>query len=409
MTNPHLISPWLSIINECEVQLTGIWTLPVISEKLLKIIKATSGIVLLVSQQVNSNIRQSLFRDGKLLTSRQSIINHNIKDAVPLEKLVAPEIKRTLDFLRIQNLVGADEKIHLHILGAEGQLQSLQQSFEEMYEQSVITHSIADVHKKTGISGVTDRFSDNIFSWLCLQQNSLTGHYGPGRMFNRYHNKLMATALYAASLTVLIAGVLLTEANISGAMEYERSIALLKKEEASYRSLYTEKFKDFEEVFQNAGVMNSAVMLAERIKLNASTSPLEFMISLSDILARDRTGGITIEKIEWQAVNIDQQNRTVTKANFTDKQPVKHNAIVTGRIDVPKSNYRDSINHIQKIITRLESDERVESVETLVHPVDLRPESQFSTESGVAVNTRKNEESGGIFSFRITMKEPDHV
>ncbi len=41
MTNPQLIQPWLSVLDECEVPLSGIWTLPLISKKLLKTIKMT--------------------------------------------------------------------------------------------------------------------------------------------------------------------------------------------------------------------------------------------------------------------------------------------------------------------------------------------------------------------------------
>jgi len=49
MTNPQLMQPWLNIIDECEIALSGIWTLPLISRQLLKTIKATEGVVLLVS------------------------------------------------------------------------------------------------------------------------------------------------------------------------------------------------------------------------------------------------------------------------------------------------------------------------------------------------------------------------
>ena len=122
MTNPQLIRPWLNIIEECEVPLSGIWTLPIVSKKLLKTIKATSGVVLLVSQQVNSNVRQTLFRDGKLVSSRQSIINQDMKDISGIGELAAPEVNRTIDFIRAQNLVGADEAINLHSIGSDEQL-----------------------------------------------------------------------------------------------------------------------------------------------------------------------------------------------------------------------------------------------------------------------------------------------
>ena len=409
MTNPQLIQPWLTIIDECEVPLSGIWTLPLISKKLLKTIKASSGVVLLVSQQVNSNVRQTLFRDGKLISSRQSIINQDSNDISGIGELAAPEVKRTIEFIRAQGLVGINELINLHILGSDEQLISLQQYFKADEQQNVAIHPIAELHKKLGLKDVGEKFSDGIFAWYCVAQDITVSHYGETREFNRYHNKLAASALYVASLLVLIAGALLTQSNISDAIEYEKSIGLLKQEESSYKELYSKKFEEFEDVFQNAGVMNSAVELAGQIKRNSATSPLDFLITLSEIISKDVSTNIQIDKIEWSAINIDERDGMVSRANFTGKLMVRHGAVVTGRIDIPENNYRDSVDHIQRIIDSLNASERVEKVEALKMPVDLRSESKFSTESGVDIKRRSNLETTGVFSLRITMKAPDHV
>ena len=409
MTNPQLIQPWLSVLDECEVPLSGIWTLPLLSKKLLKIIKATSGVVLLVSQQVNSNVRQTLFRDGKLLSSRQSIINQDIRDISGIGKLAAPEVSRTMEFLRAQNLVGIDETVNLHILGSNEQLQSLHEFFKTDDQQTVIIHPIADIQKKLGLKGIGEKFSDNIFAWLCLSQSLSASHYGERQSFNRYYNRLAATALYVASLFVVIVGVLLTESNISAALEYEKSIVLLGQEEKNYKDLYSKKFKDFEEVFQNAGVMNSAVELAEQIKINSATSPLDFLISLSDVISQEELGTVHIDKIKWQAININKKNKKEGKANFTDSLPVKHSAIVTGRIDQSEQNYRESIEQIQAIVHSLKANPRIEYAEVMKMPVDLRSESKFSTESGVEMKQSSKSESSGVFTLKIIMKAPDHV
>jgi hypothetical protein len=42
-------------------------------------------------------------------------------------------------------------------------------------------------------------------------------------------------------------------------------------------------------------------------------------------------------------------------------------------------------------------------------PVDLRPESKFSTESGVEMKQGNKREGSGVFTLKITMKAPDHV
>lgn len=408
MTNPQLIQPWIGILDECKVPISGIWTLPLTSRNLLKTIKASSGVVLLVSQQVNSNVRQTLFRDGKLMSSRQSIINQDINDISSVGELALPEVNRTIEFLRSQKLVQHNEVINIHILGSDEQLLSLQQAFLTDDTQNVTIHPIKEIKNKLGLSGVGEKFSDGIFAWLCLSQRFCASHYGAHETFNRYYNKLAATALYVTSLLMVLAAVLFTESNISDAMEYEKSIVLLQQEETSYKQIYAQKFKDFEGVFQNAGLMNSAVELAEKIKLNSATSPLDFLISLSAIL-RQNQDTLHIDKIEWQAVNIDEKSAALEKANFTGKPAVKHSAIVTGRIDEPENKYRASVNHIQAIIKYIKADPRVEDVNVLLMPVDLRSESKFSTESGVDVKQRSNKESSGIFSLKVIMRAPEHV
>jgi hypothetical protein len=413
MTNPQIVQPWLSVLDECEVPLSGIWTLPLISKKLLKTLKATTGVVLLVSQQVNSNVRQTLFRNGKLISSRQSIINQDISDISDIGKFAAPEVNRTIEFLRVQNLVASDEIINLHILGSNEQLQSLQRFFKDNEQsgnkQTVTIHSVEDIQNKLSLKGITTKFSDNIFSWLCVSQHLSVSHYGQRQSFNRYYNILAATALYSASLLVVIIAVLFAQSNLSNALEYEKSIVLLVQEEKNYQALYADKFKDFEDVFENAGVMNSAVELAQQIKTNSATSPLDFLISLSHIISQKELGTVHIDKIEWQAVNLVDKTLDADKANFTDSLAVKHSAIVTGRIDQPEHNYRESIKQIQTIVDTLKASPRVDNAEVIKMPVDLRSASKFSSESGVEIRQANKRQTSGLFSLKITMKAPGHV
>ncbi|PCJ85219.1 MAG: hypothetical protein COA54_11750 [Thiotrichaceae bacterium] len=409
MTNPQLMQPWLSIIDECEVPLSGIWTLPIVSKKLLKILKATSGCVLLVSQQVNSNVRQTLFRDGKIVFSRQSIVNQDINDISNIGELAEPEVNRTIEFIRAQNLVSRDEAINLHILGSAEQLGSLQRSFKQNDLQTVTIHSISEVQEKLGLKGIGGKFSDVIFAWLCSNQGMAFSHYGPAQIFSRYRNKMVATALYVASIAVVVTAILVTESNVSKALEYEKSVTLLKREENNYKNLYSKKFKDFEDVFQNAGIMNAAVQLANKIKVNSATSPLDFLIKLSDILILEKGDELHIDKIEWQAVNINKKFAKTNSANFTANLPVKHAAIITGRIDASEHNYRESIEHIESIVNSLKANVYIEDVVAIKMPVDLRSESKFATESGVDINQRATKESSGVFTLKVIMKASNHV
>jgi len=414
MTNPALIQPWMSIIDECDVSLSGIWSSPLVSAELLVKLNANKGVTLLVSQAVKSNVRQTLFRDGKLLSSRQSVINQEISDAGKIAEHIAGEVERTLIFLRNQDMLSADEPINVHIIGSEQQLKALSRAFANDDRQTVHSHSIKKIASKLKIENVDEEFSDGIFAWLCLHQKIQLSHYGERKLFNRYYSLLASKALFAASVLILVLGFLLTEANISSALGDKEAIDIVKTEEHEYKEIYSAKFKAFEKVFKNAEVMNSAVELANNIKRNSQTSPLGFMLRLSQIFSQKTMSEIHIDGIKWWPVNTDKNNKIINakkginKINFTATTPVFHQALIDGRINVAENNYRESINQIDMITDALMSDPAIENVEVISMPVDLRSDSKFSAQSGLESSNSKEQDLSGKFTLKLTMRNKDN-
>ena len=173
ITNPSLIQPWIDIMEECGTPLSGVWTLPLLSKQLMPVVNGKQGPVLLVSQQVNSNLRQTFFRDGKVRSSRQSVINQDAEDTSNLGVFAAPEVEKTIEFLRNQRLIAGDEVIQVHVLGSDAQLESLEAAFESNALTEVKIHNISDIQNKLGLKDLSGRFSDELFAWLCLNQVSL--------------------------------------------------------------------------------------------------------------------------------------------------------------------------------------------------------------------------------------------
>ena len=58
LTNDSLLEPWLKIIETTRTPLSGIISLPLLSEEYVKNLKSAGKIIILVSQQVPSNLRQ---------------------------------------------------------------------------------------------------------------------------------------------------------------------------------------------------------------------------------------------------------------------------------------------------------------------------------------------------------------
>ena len=412
ITNPGLIIPWIQIIDECNIALSGIWSLPLLSRKLLPYIDAKKGPVLLVSQQVNSNLRQTFFRDGKMLASRQSIVNQDAHDISNIGVLAAPELARTINFLRNQRQIGDEEVVDVHIMAAAHQVQSLEKAFTPDALQNYHIHRINDVHEKVGIRNFPEKFCDGLFAKICMDQQDITGHYGNTAVFSRFYYTVGSVALYILSVVLIITGLLITESNITEAMMYEGSGAQLAKREAEYRRVYREKYESYENVFANANLMNSAVRLAERIKKNAEMSPQDFLLELSGMISQPRMGTVYIDKIEWKTQQIGSSKKrgvvteSVSATNPTADGAIQHIGIVHGRIPVVTNNFRDSVDHISNIIRLLRDDKRVANVEALELPVEVRSDKKFSSESGVSKTSDKSQ-STGAFIIQIVMNAKD--
>lgn len=412
ITNPYLIQPWISIIEECSVPLSGVWTLPLVSKKLLPLIGAKKGPVLLVSQQVSSNLRQTFFRDGKMLSSRQSVITQDMADASKIGDSAQPEVERTVEFLRNQRMVEPDEVIQIHIVGSDEQLESLEESFESTPLNQIRIHRISELHEKTGVQDLKGKYSDGLFAWLCMSQWEPKGHYGEIAQYDQHYYKLASVALYALSIVIVLVALLTTESNISSTVEYGKSVELLRTQAKEYKKVYKKKFEEFEPVFTHARSMNAAVDLADKIYRNSKVSPLDFMIELSNVLNKPELGKIQVKKIEWKTEQISESKGqkivSMTDSDLISDDRIRHAGILKGRIDVPDNNYRGSVDRVNAIIDALLKHSRIIEVEAIDMPVEVRSEKGFTDESGVDAKTVTQEQTG-LFSLRIIMKAPDRV
>lgn len=412
ITDPALIVPWLDVIHRTDTPLVGIWTLPLLSKKILQLIGATKGPVLLVSQQVNSTLRQTFFRDGKMISSRQSVINQDASKIENIGRIASSEIDRTTIFLNNQRLINENEELKIHVLCSDKQVEPLEVSLVSDNARQFTLHRIEEIHKKIGIRNYEGNFSDGIYAWLCLKDTFNLGHYGERKEFTRYYYSLASTALYVLSVLVLVIAAIVTEANISSAIEANRSVELLKMQETGYKKIYSEKFSTYEAVFKNARSMNDAVDLVDTIRQHAAISPLDLYIEVSKILSQSQFKNISIDKIDWKSEqHLDKAGNAAkpVKPDIASPDPMWHVAVLTGTIPVSSNDYGDSVAQINNIVLALLRDERIETAEALEMPVDVRSDRRYSAESGSNNSDNKNQKPHGGFSIRIVMKGVSHV
>ena len=168
--------------------------------------------------------------------------------------------------------------------------------------------------------------------------------------------------------------------------------------------------------------MDLAVDMVNQIEENSQVTPLEFMVTLSQLISNPKTGRIYIDKIDWttRQLNEIKQKKSRKKTgvesaykntDVTSPSEIQHVAVVTGRIPVSSNNYRDSVNRINNIITTWSSSDRVAEVSPINLPVEVRPDRKFAAESRVTggSDSEKKGRQDGLFSLQIVMKARGHV
>ena len=422
ITNPDIVSQWLRIIEHCNVPLAGIWSLPLLSKSMLSVISANKGPVLLVSQQVNSILRQTFFRNGKMMSSRQSVVNQGAENINDIGKLALPEVEKTLQFIRNQQQIEDSEIINVHLLGSDAQRDSLITHFVSGRSSHYHVHRLTDINQRIGLDGLSDRFADGLFSWVAANKFGSASHYGGKNEFQRFYHALASRALYAASVAVVIIGLLLTEANISEGISFEKSTSLLTKRTDEYILVYKDKYQKHEGLFSNAGLMDMAVNLVDQVERNRQVSPLDFMAVLSRLIGHEQLKEVRIDKIEWTTRQRNDPNssrarrKSAEKPSYATTDPtssneVQHVALVRGRIPTDPRRYRDSVGQIDTLISLLRSSERIAEVSAIDLPVEVRSEKKFASDVGTLARQSNEDKKRdyGFFSLQIIMKGPEHV
>lgn len=95
LTNNELFAPWLALLVEQQIPLAGIWSLPLLSTRLLKLVADKEENVLLVSRQVQSALRESYFQKSSLVLSRQEKLDRYLDQSDSAEIAIKNLVRGT--------------------------------------------------------------------------------------------------------------------------------------------------------------------------------------------------------------------------------------------------------------------------------------------------------------------------
>jgi len=383
LSNPEILDPWLAPIKDAGIAIAGIWSLPLLTPKLFNNLKIKSNNVLLVSQQVPSNLRQTFIKNGKFESSRSAVVN---LDDASIGEYISTEVEQTIRFLSNQRHIGFDEQIEIHVMCRKADIAEIKSQCIDTNLRVFHYHELKELENSLNCNIQSAEYTNGIYSYVCANQIIPIGDYGNNAIFTKYYEQLSSKALYALSVILLLAATIFSFSFISESIIQDEEAITLRKQAEVIENNYQKKLASMEPRLKQAESMQSTVLLVDNIKSNRDVSPLNFMAFISRIMAQSGMHAIEITALSWkqnQSLTFPATNtRKIVKHNidYGKNQPINQVATISGYIPVSKYDLKESVAKVNLLAKRLDDHELIFKTNIKRLPIDTRPEASIDVE-----------------------------
>lgn len=224
LLNPESADLWLDAMRHYRIPLAGIYSLPLLSTELVKLIWDKHKDVLLVTHTAASGLRQSFFSAGQLRFSRLT----PVPEQLPVDayaEFIHAEIGKTKRYLSNLHLLGRDVILDVCMLSGGARLERL----EQMCAAQTLTHyhllPLTQLASRLRYRNPdSDYLCDGLYAFMAAC-NRARNHYA--RPERRFHYRMLRArqTLSDVAVAAAVAGLLWAGTQLVDALLYQREIA----------------------------------------------------------------------------------------------------------------------------------------------------------------------------------------
>ena len=399
LTNQYLLEPWLKIIEQAHTPLSGIISLPLLSEDYVPKLDSAHHTVILVSQQVPSNLRQSVFVDGKLVLSRLVPIASFYQGDYASD--VLRDIESTQRYLISQRIVDRSELIAVHIIANKRHFDKLTQRGDAEGSFEFKIHEINELLEKEKIEVPDEQdFSSALYCHLASRKLSLNHYARPAeRRYFQHHRTGLALRAASIALIAIGMGVALTS-GVKGWL-YQQTIVETSFIEQKYKAKFNQLSENRIDSTTSTTSMQHIVQTVDDIKDQYLRDPEDLMV----LISRDVSifPDIRVKKIDWFVSNYSdsieakdvvwgkkkKRSRNTDKNKPKPKQGYFEVAQVEGEFLNFDGNFRYALSAVDDLEKTMVESGKYYSVEITKRPLDIESDNQLSGNVGVGSQGRR--------------------
>lgn len=409
LTNPDLLRPWLTVIDEVEVPLRGIHSLPLIGETLLPLLGlARTPRVMLVSQEVPSTLRQSYYEQGRLRFSR--LAPGRYADAAGYAAFVDRELDQTLRFLEAQRFRRHDQPVRVLVIAADDSYHALRDHLSSSDSVTCELMTLDRAAERVGLRGQRPGpWADALFAQALLRLRRPPNHYGLPRLRRHFFVRRARIALAAAAVMLLVAAAGLAGAQILRVQGQVQATEAAQARAAQFDRRYDARLRQLAAFDYRAVDVKNAVDLLDVARPVTDLGPLPVMQRLGAALGEHEY--ILLRRMDWVVSSSDEvATGSGGSGAFGAVAPVlaggppetiHHHVLVAADVVGFAGDYRTAVERFEAFVARLR-EESFDRVEIAQAPFDLEPDTGVSGDSGLGA--RDQEQRAG-FALRLRLGE----
>ncbi len=382
VVRPERLQPWLDALHGHEV--AGVHSLPIVSARLLPLLGAEAGRVLLVTASGGGELRQTLFEDGRLALSRLAPLPPG--GSGDRARGIVAEVERLRQHLDRSGR--ATDELRVRLVGDAGLLAAVRgaESPPELSEGLVDALTLerrlgGGPARRSGAGadegGDPDGGCDRVFARLALRRR-LPNHYAPAGTLAPRRTKQAGRALGAAGLAMLVAGAGWSGAVWRRADDLAAAAAAVVREAEGYEARYRAERRPASKVAP--ADLRRAVETAQRLAAGRAGA-LPVLRTVSEALAG--YPDLVLESLEWSEVS-ERDGWPEARDGSASRE---HFRVVRlrGRVEPFNGHYRAAADEVFRFADGLEANPRWSEVDVTDLPREpggggyrRRPEAGFA-------------------------------
>ena len=403
LIRPDMLAPWLGQLARLKIPLSGIYSLPLLSERLTKKLKITSNQALLVSMHSTGGLRQSFMQDQQLKLSRLAMTPDVGQVRYP--SYILGEVEKLRRYLGSLRLLPRDTPLEVHVLSEGETLEELKQQASDSITTRHHFHSTEEVAKKIGLRNLTEPVHAELVFAHLLAKESVKNHYAPERETRYFSLQRARTGMIAASWLMLLCGIGFAGYKFIEVVNTTQDSLVVKRQTV----FYTDQLRLARESLPPAPALahdiQMAVEMADTLR-DYRSSPVKMMVTLS--VGLERFPGLHIDAIEW-VVSADpnikvgkrqaKRSSAGSEANPAASGNQYHVAHIRGRMLPFDGDYRQALETISRFVDSVSRLEQVDAVQAIQLPIDTSSEQRLLGSAGAGSKLGQAE-----FEVRVVLK-----